>query len=445
MRFVCAAIVVGLTATGAARGQFTTKDLIGDAVSEVGTRYADVDQAIQRFNNKDFPAARQFLEAAKSKDPTLPPTDLILAKMYLLSNNVVGGRASLEKVAMENPGDPEALLILANQDLQQGRFIEAEALYDKAIGLIDKFSENPKRKRNFQINARAGRSAVYERRQNWAAAANDLKELLKVDPDNLNGHHRLGVALFMQKKHKEGFDEFKAAADLDKEKRLPGPWVSAAFYYDQLDQQQQAQKAFDEAIKVGKTDPATLTAYGQWLIKNGSLEMAETVLTEARKANPENLNLLILSGVAARMNKKMKPAEDHFMEALRLSPGNGDTLNQLALLLIDQAEPAKRERALQFAVISSRLAAQSADAQMTLAWVLYQLGKAAEAEQAFRDGLQLGTANLSPDSRYLVAKMLADRNKTAAEQVLKEALEMKTAGIFVNRQEAQALLDSLGS
>jgi tetratricopeptide (TPR) repeat protein len=252
MRLVCAATVVGLTAAGAARGQFTTKDLIGDSVSEVGTRYADVDQAIQRFNNKDFPGARQFLESAKRKDPTLPPTDLTLAKMYLLSNNVVGGRAALEKVAMENPGDPEALLILANQDLQQGRFIEAEALYDKAIGLIDKFSENPKRKRNFQINVRAGRSAVYERRQNWAAAANDLKDLLKVDPDNFNGHHRLGVALFMQKKHKEGFDEFKAAADLDKEKRLPGPWVSAAFYYDQLDQQQQAQKAFDEAMKVGK-------------------------------------------------------------------------------------------------------------------------------------------------------------------------------------------------
>jgi Tfp pilus assembly protein PilF len=445
MMLIGAATLLGLTKTSAALGQFTTKDLIGDAVSEVGTRYSDVDQAIQRFNNKDFTGARQFLESAKRKDPTLPPSDLTLAKMYLLSNNVPAGRAALEKVAMDHPADPEAQLILANQDLQQGRFIEAEALYDKAIGLIDKFSENPKRKRNFQINARAGRSAVYERRQNWAAAANDLRELLKVDPDNFNGHHRLGVALFMQKKHKEGFDEFQAAANLDKEKRLPGPWVSAAFYYDQLGLQQEAQKAFDRAMQTAKTDPATLTAYGQWLIKNGSIEKAETVLAEARKANPENLNLLILSGVAARMNKKMKPAEDHFMEALRISPGNGDTLNQLALLLIDQAEPAKRQRALEFALISSRLAAQSADAQVTLAWVLYQLGRGAEAEQAFREGVQLGIANLSPDSRFLVAKMLAERNKTAAEQVLKEALEMKTAGIFVNRQEAQALLDSLGS
>ena len=87
----------------------------------------------------------------------LPPTDVTLAKLYFLSNNAAGGRSSLERSVMEVPGDPEAYLILAEQAVQEGRFIEAESLYDKAIGLIDKFSENPKRKRNFQIAARVGR------------------------------------------------------------------------------------------------------------------------------------------------------------------------------------------------------------------------------------------------------------------------------------------------
>ena len=70
------------------------------------------------------------------------------------------------------------------------------------------------------------------------------------------------------------------------------------------------------------------------------------MLAEARKANPGNLNLLILSGVAARMQKKMKPAEDYFVEAHGIAPGNGDVINQLALLLIEQADPGKaRSRA----------------------------------------------------------------------------------------------------
>ena len=108
--------------------------LIGDAVSEIGSRNTPTSiKAIQRFANRDFPGARLLLEAAKRKDPTLPPTDLTLAKMYFLPNNAAGGRASLEKTAMENPGDPEAYLILADQAVQQGRFIEAESLYDKAL------------------------------------------------------------------------------------------------------------------------------------------------------------------------------------------------------------------------------------------------------------------------------------------------------------------------
>ncbi len=448
---VFAAAAVGLFAAGeahaqpAAPPQITAQMLIGDAVSEVGTRFGDVDEAIKRFANRDVLGARTFLESAKRKEPSLPPTELTLAKMYFLSGNVPAGRASLERTAMESPGDPEVYLILADQAIspQQNRVIEAESLYDKALTLIDKFNENPKRKRNFQIRARGGRANVYERRKDWPAAANDLRELVKVDPDSAAAHYRLGRALFMQEKFREGYDEFIAAGKLDKDKTLPSPDVSAALMYDQLGKANEVQKFFERAMS-GKPDANTLTAYGQWLIKTGSLEKAEQILAEARKANPDSLNIFILSGVAARMNKKMKPAEDYFMEALRISPANGDTINQLALLLIEQNDPSKRQRALEFAGISARLNNDSADAHLTFAWVLYQLGRVAEADQELRTALQLG--NLSPDSNYLVARVLVDQKRgDTAKQILKGALDAETPGIFVYRTEAQSLLDSLGS
>jgi tetratricopeptide (TPR) repeat protein len=446
--------MVAVLLAGPSFGQITQQMLIGDAVSETGPKYAEVDQAIQRFANRDVPGATLLLEAAKRKDPALPPTDVTLAKLYFMSNNAAAGRASLEKTAMEIPSDPEPYVILAEQANQQGRFIEAEALYDKAIGVIDKFSDNPKRKRNFQLAARDRRAGIYERRRDWANAAKDLQELIKVDPDNAGAHYRLGRALFMQKQYPAGYKEFEIARAKDKQKTLPSPDVAAALLYDQLAQvadtkdagelQKKAQQFFDRAMSASKSEPATLVAYGQWLIKNGNIEKADAVLTEARKANPEVLNILVLSGIAARMKKQLKPAEDLFMEALRISPANTDTLNQLALLLIDQADPAKQQRALEFAGINSRLNNESADAQVTLAWVLYQLRRNADAEQALRNGIQL-SGNLSPDSRYLVAKMLTDRNPTMAKQLLQQALENETGLIFVNRQEAKAMLDSMGS
>ena len=142
------------------------------------------------------------------------------------------------------------------------------------------------------------------------------------------------------------------------------------------------------------------------------------------------------------MGKKMKPAEDYFVEALGIAPANIDVINQLALLLIEQAGQDKRDRALQFAGMGAQINAQNADAQITLAWVLYQLGRVADAEQALRQGLSLG--NPSPDSSYLVAKIMMDQNKMdAAKQLLKGALDQESPGIFVYRQDAQAAYDKV--
>jgi predicted Zn-dependent protease len=449
-----AALVCGLFALVVASGAghvlaqaITTQMLIGDAVSTDSlAKYTDVDQAIKYFINRDVLAARQFLEAAKKKDPALPPVDLLLAKMYFLGGNAVAGRAALEKSATETPDDPEPTILLADQALQQGRTIEADALYARALELTSKFNGAAKRKRNFEIRSRAGRASVAQRRKNWDTAVSDLQALIKLDPDNAVAHYRLGQTLFMQNKFKEGYPEFQLAKS--KDKNLPDPDVATALMYDQIkiaDKTAKTQQFFDRAMATNKTDPATVTAYSQWLIKQATpqtLPKAEALLSDARKANPGNLNLLILSGVAARMGKKMKPAEDYFIEALGIAPANSDVINQLALLLIEQPAQDKRERALQFAGMNAQINSQNSDAQITLAWVLYQLGRIADAEGALRQGLNLG--NPSPDSSYLVAKILMDQNKAEpAKQLLKGALEQESPGIFIYRQDAQAAYDKL--
>lgn len=445
VRSLCGAAALVLMATGASHAQtITTQMLIGDAVNaEEIAKYTDVDEAIKRFLNRDVLAAKTFLDTAKKKNPTLPPVDLLMSKLYFLAGNAVAGRATLEKTANDSPEDPEPFLMLADQAMQQGRTIEADALYDKALDLTTKFNGAPKRKRNFEIRARAGRAQVAKRRKNWDVAGNDFKTLIKLDPDNAMAHYFLGQVLFMQQQDGEGYKEFVTAKQ--KEKNLPDPYVATALMYDELKNRDKAQTAFDRALTAGKTDPNTITPYARWLIKQGgtaNLAKVETLLADARKANAGDLNLLILSGVAARMNKKMKPAEDFFIEALGIAPANGDVINQLALLLIEQPAKEKRERARQFAAMSAQLNSQSADAQITFAWVLYQLGLVADADQALRSGLQLG--NPSPDSSYLVAKILIDQNKVEpAKQILKAALDSETPGIFVYKSDAQSTYDKL--
>ncbi len=54
------------------------------------------------------------------------------------------------------------------------------------------------------------------------------------------------------------------------------------------------------------------------------------------------------------------------------------------------------------------------------------------------------SATTSPDSSYLVAKILKDQNKTEpAKQLLKAALETESPGIFIYRRDAQEAYDKL--
>jgi tetratricopeptide (TPR) repeat protein len=154
------------------------------------------------------------------------------------------------------------------------------------------------------------------------------------------------------------------------------------------------------------------------------------------------VDALSLSGVAARMSKKMKPAEDYFVEALRLGPSNSGVINQLALLLVDQPDDAKRKRALDFAQINATLRPDSSEANITLSWVLYKLGRTRDANELFKKGVQMG--GLTADSSYLVAQMLVDQNqKDVARQILERALDNSEGTLFIMRADAETLKDSL--
>lgn len=435
---------LGFFATDA-HAQLTSEQLVGNAVSGDTSRYTNISEAIKRFSNRDILAARQFLERALENDPKLPPVDLLLAKMYIMSNQTAAGRAALERTAREAPGDPETYLILADQLYAQGRLIEAEALYNKAIGLIDGFDGNEKRKRNFLIRARAGRAAVSAIRQDWPAAEEDLRVWVSQDPETANAHHRLGRALFLSGQTKTGLAELVKAYELDDS--LPNPYVTAALLFAQMGDSDKATLTFKTAVDQNQDDARTLVSYAQWLIQSQNIDEAEKVLKRAQSLSPDSLEILTLSGVAAKMAGKRQPAEENFKAALAQSPSNRSVLNQLALLLAEQApsDENKGRRALEFAQMNARLYPDNSEANITLAYVLYLMRKTQsdtqQANQALQKGLRLG--NLNADSRFLVAQLLANQNRnTDAKRLLQEAKDSKS-GIFVHRKEAEALYDSL--
>jgi tetratricopeptide (TPR) repeat protein len=417
----------------------TVETLIGDAVSLSNQQYPEVDNAIKRFINGDLAGAREFLEVAKKKYPKLPPTDLTLAKMQVIVRNGQAARAFLEKAVTDNPGDPEAYLLLADLAFVEGRVTEAHALFEKANGLTASFAENEKRKQNFTIRVLAGLAAINERRLQWNEAAALLQKWIAVDAESAVAHQRLGATLYRLQKPAEALAEFTKAREIDPNSNHPQVWIGQLYTQDK--KATEARKAFETAYAAEPANEATARAYAEWLIQQNDMTNAQKVAAAMRAKAPNSVTAILLDGVVAKMRRQNKEAEEALTKVLTLDPNNSIATNLLALILSeDKASSASLERALGYAQRNAALFPNATQTKITLAWVLYQMGRLTEANQVLSQGLQ----NPSADGAYLIARIMeAQSQKDKAAALLQEVLNQAGAGVFLYRTEAETLLNKL--
>jgi tetratricopeptide (TPR) repeat protein len=428
-------------ATPAGQDPFTVKNLIGDAVSLSNQTYPEVESAIQRFKNSDVVGAREYLEQAKQKYPKLPPVDLLLAKLMVFSRNGEQGRALLEQTVTNQPTDPEAYLLLADLAFAEGRTTEAQALFEKARGLVDAFTDNEKRKQAFQIRVLAGTSAVHERRMQWNEALALLTQWAQIDPDSAAAHTRLGITQFRLKKADAALAEFRKAREL--EPTSGHPHVMLGQLYTQDKNIEEARRAFEQAYKEDGKNEATARAYAEWLIQQNELDKAQQVATAMRQNAPNSEAALMLEGLVAKMRNQPEAAEAALTKVLGINPSNAGATNLLALILSESTNPAQQEKALRYAQMNAERFGNNAQANITLAWILSKLNRASESDQFLTRAIQAG--NLNADSAYLVARILVAKNqKENAARALEQVLTQTGAGMFMYRKDAEALLKELG-
>jgi tetratricopeptide (TPR) repeat protein len=412
--------------------------LIGSAVSLSNQEYPEIEKAIQRFRNGDGEGTLDFLKKAKEKVPKLPPVYIMLAKLQVMGQNTQGAYNVLELQVAEDPKDPEAYLLLADQAFAGNRTAEAEALFEKAAPIVDSYTGNDKRKRDMQIRVLAGKAAVHERRGKWDQALDLLKKWVETDPDNAMSHARLGVTLFRLSKAKEAFDEFTKARKINPE--MPHPYASLGQLFTQTNDLENARKSYERAYAEDKTDPNTVRSYAEWLLQQGELDKAQQIAGELRKLTPDAPVAVLLDGVVALMKNQNDRAEEAFLKVLSLDPTNARANDLLALLLIESADKSDQQRALGYADNNTARYKDNSQANITKAYVLYKLGRMNEAQEPLQIGAR---GQLQTDSAYLIAKIMADQGqKDKARQALEQVLAQKQ-GLFIFRKQAQELLDQL--
>ena len=409
-------------------------------VSPSGTpQIPQLDEAFQSLRDRDVDGAKSLLDTAVKAHPELPPARVIIASWFLQMNQGAMARGQLELAVQEMPEDPEAYRALGELALQARRWTEADLCFQKSYELVNKFKGDAQRRSAMLDQALFGQVLVAEARNNWPTAQKFIEEILAKDPKNATALQQFGRVLFKQKNVSAALEKLKAARAVN-EKLLTPEAVLASFYQQEGDTAS-AGMWMKAAIEAAPQDLNTRLEAAQWALATFKFTEAEKQAAAALKLDPASQDAQMVSGLVALYQKDYAGAAAFFQKVYGQSPNNFLAINNLALALAQQGE-ADKKQALEYAQMNAQRASNQPEAHATVGWVLYQLGRAAEAEAAFRKALELGQGQPSADLAYYIARISTDRKRyDEARRALDVAL--RSPRPFVQRLAAEQLAKEL--
>jgi tetratricopeptide (TPR) repeat protein len=455
------AVAVVLGCSQAARAQdkqMTADEALGKFVQSLveqsldsfdADKSKDIVDAVKALASGDVGKARKDLEAAVKAQPGLPPDRILMA--HILELNSQPNRDALVRDELEahvrdagKDADPEAYYIFARNALAQGRWTDAEVLVDKANSQAKEFKGNDKRKQNFITAAWSDRSAIAEARGRWEDAIKYLQGWINADkksPAIAQINFRMGNAYFQLKDMEKALLSFKKARELD-EKNFPVPEVALAAQYEQAGDHSKAKDQVAAAVKANAKDIETLIAAATWGVSSNEFTLAQQYADMALKIKPESARTNLISGLVARQLKKYADAEKYIRAAFDSDPGDFAATNVYALVLAQQGDKDKLEKALKYARLNVENHQKNAEAHATFAWILHKAGNAQGALQ--EAGVALQSGNLTADSTYYLAAILEANKKNVEARYLLEKIVGPDSKIkFPDREDAVKLLEKV--
>lgn len=421
-------------------------------------KYTVVREGMDLFVKRDFDGARKKFETARLNNRELPPAEILMTRMLIAARSPQLARAELEQCVRTNEADPEPYLYFAEAAIGEGRITDADAVLaicsPKLASFMEK-KENPYRLNNLSKRYWNIKAAVAESRKQWDSAKISLNKWIELDPKSAIPRQRLARALFqLNSRDPNVVKELEEAAKL--EKTFPSPNISMAQLFESLNDnagREQAAKYVEAAVAEpvkpdGSNKERVLKSFlyaTQSAVSANKLNDAVRYAEGALKIDSKSLDAQLTRGIVARMARDFRTAETQLDALNSQYPINFAVSNNLALVLAEQPEKAKQERAVQLAMLNFNNNKQNqqlaVEAAATLGWTYYKAGNLPEAEKVLQAVIQ--SQQLTPDSKYYVARILADRNRNAdALNVVTEALQTP---VFFNRADAEALQRKLAS
>ncbi len=409
---------------------------IGPASGQPGktTVTPEEEKARELFRSGKFDDALKELEKAAKSDPKLPPARVTIADYFHRAGQGQAARVQIEQAIAENPRHPAAYLLNGSFAFAEGRLTDTALNCKTALELAADPRWDAEQRKKYTRDARLGLASVFESRQDWAAAKENLVAVLNEDSKNTGLRSRAAIATFHLGFPEQALADFQATAKEDPSAELPE--LQMARLWSPKDDAK-AEEWLKKAVSSHEKDARAPRAYAGFLLDAGKPDAARPYVDAAVKLDPKNRETIALRGLLARYKKDFPAAEEAFEALSREYPNDSFAAWNLALVLAESVDAAKKRRALDLAESEVRKNSRSPEGFAVLGWCLYKSGKLDDAEKALATAASPGT--VSRDLAYFSARVLADRGKFAdSVKLLRNAIAAK--GPFAYRPDADALL-----
>jgi tetratricopeptide (TPR) repeat protein len=328
--------------------------------------------------------------------------------------NSAGNKAG--KIAVTTSSEEARKEYLAGRDLQEKlRITDSIQHFDKAISLDPNFALAELNRANVSPTAKeffdhlkkavtlSEKASDGERMliQATEAGANGnqtkqretLERLVATYPNDERAHFNLGGYYFGQQDYKQAIAHYKKATDLD-------PTYSTAFNilgyaYRQDESYTEAENAFKKYIELIPNDPNPYDSYAELLLKMGRFDEAITQYNKALAIDSNFLNSHF--GIAAALTYEGKPTEAlaELQKMTDKARSDGERRTALFGQMVVAADTGKLDQALaevqkqyDLGQKTNDTPAMAGDLQLK-GNVLLEMGKFAEAKQAYEQALKM--------------------------------------------------------
>lgn len=225
-----------------------------------------------------------------------------LAQIYIASSSFLNPEYDVAKIALANLLEDNGYLLQANKYYQSitkksGSYFIAQLKMIENLNTLEQYD----------------------------AAEDKLRQLLKEYPDNTQLLSNLGDILNGQNKTAQAIKVYKKAiASLKQENYNSWPiFFSLGVTYDKNDQKEQAEETLQKALKLSKRNPTVLNYLGYgWLSENKNVDEAVQMIMEAYQQYPYEGHIIdSLGWVFFRLGKYDKSIL-YLEQASDMNPGN---------------------------------------------------------------------------------------------------------------------------